>query len=204
MVELFRAVSFKDLLSNNEFQLKTVFGDIFRALLLGLSGPPPPFLVNLILEYIEICFVLAKKEETDCLLRITAHFLKNIDNTPQNQAFFERVLLKIVQSAPKLTKIIEDETTEYFLEIIEEFIIVGVTPQMFDYGSYLTELYTSLSNPNTLVPLDICFKLKSSILSIYTTMLLLDLEKNTYNVANFEVGSPVLFAVHSERNFQPQ
>ena len=172
----------------NEFMMKNLFADIFRSLLLGLRGPPPGFLVTLILEYIETCFAIAKKEDIDGLLRITSHFLKNIESTPENAVFFDRILLKIVAAGPKLTKIIEEDTTEFFLEIVEEFIIIGLSPQVFDYMAYLIDLYQTLSKTEqTGIPLETSFKLKSSVFSIYTTLLLLALEKGTYKLADFEV-----------------
>lgn len=172
----------------NEFMMKNIFGDIFRSVLFGLSGQPPGFLINLIIEYIEVCFHTAKQEDIDGLLRITVHFIKNIDNIPQNEVFFQRVLIQVIQLAPKLTQIVEEDTTDFFLEIIEEFVIVGITPQMFDYNAYMIQLYTSLSKTMVhLVPIDMIFKLKSSLFSIHTTLLLLALEKNTYKFSDFEV-----------------
>lgn len=153
----------------------------------------------LILEYIETCFAIAKQEDIDGLLRITSHFLKNIDNTPGNASFFDRILLKVVQAAPRLTKIVEEDTTEYFLDIVEEFVIIGLSPEAFDYLGYLGELYQTLSKNEQLgIPLETALKLKSSILSIYTTLLLLALEKGAYKLADFEVASPVLRACDPE------
>jgi hypothetical protein len=188
MIEAFKTLNFRELLVQNEFMMKNLFADIFRSLLLGLRGPPPGFLVTLILEYIETCFAIAKKEDIDGLLRITSHFLKNIESTPENAVFFDRILLKIVAAGPKLTKIIEEDTTEFFLEIVEEFIIIGLSPQVFDYMAYLIDLYQTLSKTEqTGIPLETSFKLKSSVFSIYTTLLLLALEKGTYKLADFEV-----------------
>lgn len=185
--------------------MKNLFADIFRSLLLGLRGPPPAFLVGLILEYIEICFSIAKSEDIDQLLRITVHFLKNIENTPENGQFFERVLMKVVQAGPKLTKIVEEDTTDYFLEIVEEFITIGLNPQVFDYPAYLVQLYTTLSKTDDgAIELETAFRLKSTIFSIYTTLLLMALEKGEYRLADFEVGSPVLRTVDPQRDLRQQ
>ena len=168
--------------------MKNLFADIFRSLLLSLKGPPPGFLVNLILEYVEICFNIAKKEDIDALLRITVHFLKHVEYTPANHPFFERILAKVVQSAPKLTKIIEEDTTEFFLEIIEEFILVGLDSRVFDYRGYINSLYTTLSTTvDECVPIETIFKLKACILSVHTTLLLSALEKKTFMLSDFEV-----------------
>ncbi len=187
MIEAFKTLNFKELLTQNEFMMKNLFFDIFRALLLGLRSPPPTFLIDLILEYIEICFSIAKNEDIDQLLRITLQFIKHIDNVPQNASFFERILTQIIQASPKLIKMIEEDTTDFYLEIIEELVIVGLSPQVLDYPSYLVELYSTLSkNEQNGIPIEVAFRLKSSIFSIYTTLLLLALEKGVYKLSDFE------------------
>lgn len=193
MIDAFRFLNFKELIVQNEFMMKNLFADIFKSLLFGLKDSPPFFLINLIVEYVEICFNMAKTEDIDSVLRITVHFLRNIENKPENKPFFERILAKVVQSSAKLTKMIEDDTTEFFLEIIEEFLIIGINSPNFDFHAYLIQLYTSLSKTMAnVIPIETIFKLKASIFSVLTTLLLLSLESNTYKLSNFEVISIVL------------
>ena len=187
MIIYFKQLNFKELITQKEFMMKNIFYDIFRALLMGLNRQPPVFLVELMLEYLEVSYSITKKEEIDSLIRNTAHILKSIDQTPENGFFFERLLNIIISISPKLTKIIDEDTTETYLEIVEEFIIIGVNPQAFDYIGYLRKLYETLSETeNGKIELTTSFKIKSSILSIYTSILLLDLEKNRFNFGNFE------------------
>merc|ERR1719322_2355242 len=140
--------------------MKNIFGDIFKAILLGLNISPPPYLIDLMATYLEVCFETSKKDSIDSVLRITVHFIKNIDNTPENMIFFQRIFVKFSAIAPKIAQIVEEETTEYFLQIIEEFMLIGVSFTSFDLNAYLVALQNRLSEEN-LMPLPTCFKLKT-------------------------------------------
>ena len=186
-MESFQQLDFMKLITEKEYMMKNIFYDIFKSILIGLNRQPPLFLVKLILNYLNASFCVSKKDELDSLLSNIAFFIKSIDQTAENSFFFEKVFEIVLKIFPKLAQTVKEDTTETFLEIIEEFIIIGLGPQVFDYNSYIRNLYNLLSADDGLIDLSVCFKLKSSILSIFTTLFLISLEKQNFVFSNFEV-----------------
>lgn len=186
-MESFQQLDFMKLITEKEFMMKNIFYDIFKAILIGLDRQPPLYLLQLILDYLNASFCVSKKDELDSFLSNTAFFIKSIDQTADNSFFFQNVFEIVLKIYPKLAQTIKEDTTETFLEIVEEFIIIGLGSEVFDYNSYVKNLYNLLSADDGLIDLSVCFKLKSSILSIYTTSFLISLERQNFVFSNFEV-----------------
>jgi hypothetical protein len=167
--------------------MKPVFGDVFRYFLAGLNKSSPTSILNLIMNYIDICFDTINEEESLSLLAFVGIFLRCLENVPSNGFYFQKCLSRLLQNMPMLTKLIEEDTTPSLLTLIEEFIMLGTPFQTFNLPDYLISLYSILADESKGICIETSFIIKTSILSLFMTMILISLEANNFQLANYEV-----------------
>ena len=97
------------------------------------------------------------------------------------------MLARLLQNINVFTKCIEEDTTSNFLNIVEEFLLLGTPFDTFNLPTYLINLYQILSDETRGIPIETVFIIKSNLFSVFTTMILLSLETKTFTFENYKV-----------------
>lgn len=175
------------IISRNASLMKPVFADVFRYFLAGLHHTNPTSILNLIMNYIDICFDTLEQEDNSSLLKFLGVFLRALENNSETSYYFQRVLARLLQNINVFTKCIEEDTTSNFLNIVEEFLLLGTPFDTFNLPTYLINLYQILSDETKGIPIETVFIIKSNLFSVFTTMILLSLETKTFTFENYKV-----------------
>ena len=187
VIQILGTLNLKQIIDRNSEIIKPVFGDIFRYLIIGSQDKSHNSIFNLAMSYIQICFDTLKVEDQTSVFQFVGLFLRTLSNDASNSVYFQEILNRVLRISNSVIQMGEEDTISSLLSIFEEFILLKIDPSIFHIPSILIELFNKIRNKDNSIPLETVYNIGTSVLSVFTTCLLIDLDSNSFNVNKYTV-----------------
>ena len=176
-------LDFREVILHNPSAIKPILGDVFRYLLTGSSLSP--FVHKVSAKYIKACFDTLKQEEVLGLLQFIGNFLRSLPSNLSRIEFTKEIIERLGPLAGRIMLAIEEDSCVQLLTIMEELLLLGTSRADLGIPSCLFELVNNIRSNDVSSSL---FPIMTSTLSVFTTMLLQDLDTEVFT---FEIYQPI-------------
>ena len=184
VVNALRKLDIISIINKQPKQMKPMINDILSILIINLKNSNSFFIYDFGVDFIDICLRSLDNDEADMILNFIGLFLRNIENDGQYAQKIDKVKTQFLVYFNKFYSLQQADIHDLLLVVLEELILMGLKESEFDYYSALETFFKDCPNFQP----DEVDLLKSSIFSVYTTLLLMTKENDTFSFNKFEVS----------------
>ena len=189
VINALKSLNITDIVNKEPKLMKPMMNEIISHLIVNFLDKDNAFVFDFALQFINLCLDSFDNEEADVILKFIGLTLRKLNGDSQNNPQIKQIKDWFLLYFNKFYSLQQSEVHDLLLILMEELILSGLNISDFDCFGVLMKFSEDCQN-FTSEESDL---LKSSIFSVYTTLLLIAKESNSFSFANFQVGLLALF-----------